>query len=65
MASPLIAGVPSPLLPTLFSSPPSPSRTMSSPTGHWSISFATLRDRDDGKRSSGFLVFEELVGPSK
>jgi hypothetical protein len=24
---------------------------------HWSISFATSRDWDDGKRSSGFLVF--------
>jgi hypothetical protein len=30
---------------------------MSSPSGRWSISFANSRDWDDGKRSSGFLVF--------
>jgi hypothetical protein len=30
---------------------------MSVPSGRWSISFATSQDWDDGKRSSGFLVF--------
>jgi hypothetical protein len=30
---------------------------MSSPSGRWSISFASPRDWDDGKRSSGSLVF--------
>jgi hypothetical protein len=30
---------------------------MSAPSGRWSISFANSRDWDDGKRSSGFLVF--------
>jgi hypothetical protein len=30
---------------------------MSSPSGRWSISFACLRDWDDGKRANGFLVF--------
>jgi hypothetical protein len=34
---------------------------------YWSLVdfIYNLRDWDDGKRSSGFLVFEELVGPSK
>jgi hypothetical protein len=30
---------------------------MSSPSGRWTISFAGLRDWDDGKRLNGFLVF--------
>jgi hypothetical protein len=30
---------------------------MASPSGRWAVSFATNRDWDDGKFSSGFLVF--------